>query len=213
MVTPNPLRSRLPAILAVTLVVILSTLLLWLTFAWQPTLTGPPAGAPQRADLPAGGDFTLAGASGPVALADYRGKVVVLYFGYTFCPDICPTSLSTLAQALSALTPGELERVGSFLISVDPERDTLDILKVYAPFFHPSIVGVTGTVQQVAQVAGQYGARYMKQKPNADGQYSVDHSSFTYVIGADGKLAARLPHGSPAQDIVEAIRAQLRQAT
>lgn len=200
----------------IPLAVALAALLGWLGFVWQPA-TGPDARsahlAQQGAGLPSGGPFTLDGPNGPVSLADYRGKVVLLYFGYTFCPDVCPTSLTTLAQALSALTPGELARVGGMLISVDPERDTVEVLRAYAPFFHPNIVGLTGTAQQVAQVAGQYGARYMKQKPDADGQYSVDHSSFIYVIASDGKLAASLPYGAPARDLLARVRSLLDPAS
>ena len=203
--------SRRP--LWIALCVALAALLAWLAFGWQPAANlGPLHNAPQRAETPAGGDFTLASADGPVALADYRGKVVLIYFGYTFCPDVCPTSLSTIAQALSLLTQDELEKVNSFLISVDPERDTMAVLKAYAPFFHPNIVGLSGSADEIAQVARQYGARYMKQKPDADGRYAIDHSSYTYVIGRDGKLAASLPYASPPQHIAEAIRAQLGAA-
>ena len=195
------------------LCVALAALLAWLALVWQPNAApGALHTALQRAETPAGGDFTLASADGPVALANYRGKVVIIYFGYTFCPDVCPTSLSTIAQALSMLTPTELKRVASFMISVDPERDTMAVLKIYAPFFHPSIVGISGTADEVAQVARQYGARYMKQKPDSDGRYAVDHSSYTYVIGPGGKLAASLPYASPPQQLVEAIRAQLGAA-
>lgn len=189
----------------------LAALLAWLTFVWQPA-AAPAVDAQQAAQRPPGGDFTLFSADGPVTLSAYRGRVVVVYFGYTFCPDICPTSLSTLAEALTALDADELEKVSSFLISVDPERDTKDVLKIYAPFFHPTIVGITGSAEQVAAVARLYGARYTKQKPNADGQYSVDHSSFIYLIGSDGKLAAALPHGSPPQEIVTTIRSLLAQS-
>ena len=196
----------------ILLSVALAALLAWLSFVWQADDLGPLHKALQRVEAPAGGDFTLASADGPVALTDYRGKVVLVYFGYTFCPDVCPTSLSTIAQALSMLTPGELEKVGSLLISIDPERDTMAVLKAYAPFFHPAVVGLGGTPEQVAQVARQYGVRYMKQKPNDGGQYAVDHSSLTYVIAPDGKLAASLPYASPPQHIVDSIRAQLRSA-
>ena len=187
----------------------LAALLGGLVFVWQPEALHD---APQRSALPAGGDFTLSSADGPVALADYRGKVVLLYFGYTFCPDVCPTSLATIAQALSMLAPDELEKVAGFLISVDPERDTMTVLKAYAPFFHPRLVGISGSAAEIAQVARQYGARYMKQKPDGDGRYAVDHSSLTYVVGTDGKLAATLPYASPPQRIVDAIRAQLGAA-
>lgn len=193
---------------------ILLAALIWLAFFWSPE-----GNVPTRNDhtvtssqAPLGGDFTLQGADGPVALSDYRGKVVLLYFGYTFCPDVCPTALSLLAQALSGLTPAELERTGAIFISVDPDRDTTEVLKAYPPFFHPKIVGVSGTPDQVAKVAKLYGASYMKQKPDSDGLYSVDHSSYTYLIDTDGKLAAILPHGTPPQEIITNIRSRLAGA-
>ena len=156
-----------------------------------------------------GGDFTLQSSDGPILLSDYRGKAVVLYFGYTFCPDVCPTSLSLIAQAFSALTPEELGHVKGLFVSVDPERDTVDALKTYAIFFHPNIVGVSGTPEQVATVARNYGVYYMKQKPDSYDLYSVDHSAFTYIIGTDGKVAATLPHGTSASEIIKTIRDQI----
>lgn len=189
--------------------------LVWLAFFWSPAGT-PLSGGGHSGNSgvlankpPAGGDFVLQGADGSVALANYRGKVVLLYFGYTFCPDVCPTALSLLAQALSGLTPDELEKAQGIFISVDPERDTMEVMKAYPPFFHPKIVGATGSADQVAVVAKQYGASYMKQKPDGDAPYSVDHSSFTYVIDTEGKLAAVLPHGTPPQKIVDQVRALL----
>lgn len=189
----------------------LSGLLVWLLLFWEPNPPKPvirtqPHNQLQLAEKPAGGDFTLQASSGPVSLKDYRGKVVLVYFGYTYCPDVCPTSLSLMAQALSSLTPAERRRVQGIFISVDPERDTLDRLKEYAPFFDPGIIGITGTPAQIAALAKQYGASYMKQKPNASGEYSVDHSSVTYVVDASGALVASLPHGTMPQQIVDTIR-------
>lgn len=202
------MKTKAPLIALITA---LSALLIWLAVFWEPVAprtiaSGPEAPPRLLAETPKGGDFTLQGKDGPVALSDYRGKVALLYFGYTFCPDVCPTSLSLMAQALSTLTPAERERVQGIFISVDPERDTLDHLKEYAPFFHPAIIGITGTPEQLATIAGQYGASYLKQKPDSKGQYAVDHSSVTYVIDAQGQLAARLPHASTPQQIIEAIR-------
>jgi protein SCO1/2 len=199
----------------ITLIVAMMALLLWLAFFWQPELRTTRSNKTPHIQLSqtnsaSGGDFILQGPSGAASLSDYRGKVVLLYFGYTFCPDVCPTSLSLMAQALTMLTPEELNKVNAFFVSVDPERDTLDVLKVYTPFFHPAIAGLGGTVEQVAQVASQYGARYMKQKAKDGAPYSVDHSSFTYLIGPDGKLAASLPHGSSPQQIVDMIRPLLK---
>jgi protein SCO1/2 len=202
-------------------IISLSGLLLWLIFCWQPA--GPPAAsanahqsppaieAVEPIKLPAGGDFTLQSPSGPVSLADFRGRVVLIYFGYTFCPDVCPTALALLGQALGELTAAELKQVQALFITLDPERDSLAVMNVYAPHFHPTLLGLNGSPAQVAQVARQYGVRYMKQQPNADGQYAVDHSSFTYLVAGDGKLAAALPHATSAQQIVAMIRAQLRQ--
>ena len=192
----------------------LALLLAWLALIWQPDTDGsgpaPAAGSTER--LPAGGDFSLTSPDGPLALSDYRGRVVVVYFGYTFCPDVCPTSLALLGQALSMLSADELARVASLMITLDPARDTSDVLKIYAPFFHPTIVGLTGTPQQIAAVAAQYGVRYMKQTANADGLYAVDHSAFTYVVATDGRLVAQLPHGSAPDEIVRVLRAQLAAA-
>jgi protein SCO1/2 len=188
----------------------LSVLLVWLAFFWEPDI-GAPAGHPgpgtlRAAGQPLGGDFTLDSPGGKLALQDYRGKVVLVYFGYTFCPDVCPTSLSALGQAFTALTPEELAQVQGVFVSVDPERDTQEVLSVYAPFFHPRIVGATGTPARVAEVARRYGVSYMKQKPVDDRPYTVDHSSFTYLIDREGRLAALLPHGAPVADIVLQIR-------
>lgn len=208
--TPVKNRTLLFASIALLLVA-----LLWLAFFWSPegsTLTGDGhsrSSAVLASTPPTGGDFVLNGPEGPVALENYRGKVVLLYFGYTFCPDVCPTALSLLAQALSGLTPDELEKAQGIFISVDPERDTMEVLQAYPPFFHPKIVGATGSADQVAEVARQYGASYMKQKAEGDRPYSVDHSSFTYLIDSEGKLAAALPHGTPPQKIVDQVRALL----
>ena len=207
-----------PRAVRIFVVVALGALLIWLAVFWQPVPATPGPKVPPHSQLqlavaPQGGDFTLQGNAGPVALKDFRGKVVLVYFGYTFCPDVCPTSLSLMAQALSALTPAEREQVQGVFISVDPERDTQARLKDYAPFFHPAIIGITGDQEPLATVARQYGASYAKQKPNADGQYAVDHSSITYVIDSSGKLAASLPHGSTPQQIVAAVRPLLAAAT
>ncbi len=193
--------------------VCLTALLVWLAFFWEPDVSVPAglSGTPllQPAGQPLGGDFTLDSPGGKLSLQDYRGKVVLLYFGYTFCPDVCPTALSALGQAFAALDPDELAQVQGVFVSVDPERDTMEVLNVYAPFFHPHIVGASGTPAQVAEVARRYGVSYMKQKSVDDRPYTVDHSSFTYLIDREGRLAAMLPHGAPAADIVAQIRRHL----
>jgi protein SCO1/2 len=188
---------------------LLAGLIIGVGLFWQPEMPERPL---PRAVIAAGGDFTLQSAKGAVSLKDYRGKLVLVYFGYTFCPDVCPTSLATAAEALAALTPDEAARVRGIFVSVDPERDTMEILKAYAPFFHPSITGASGTPDQVAEVARRYGVSYMKQK-SVDGRpYTVDHSSFTYLVAPDGRLATALPHGTPAPEVLAAIRRSLGEA-
>jgi protein SCO1/2 len=154
-----------------------------------------------------GGDFTLQSATGPVSLADFRGKVVVLYFGYAFCPDVCPTSLGLLSLALGQLTPQELDKVQSFFISVDPERDTVEKLRTYVSAFHPNIMGVTGSAEEIADVAKRYGVMYMKvELPDSALGYAVDHSSRYYVIGPDGEVKKFIEHGTSPENIVASLR-------
>lgn len=125
-----------------TLILALAGMLVWLALFWQSATRGgarEPVVA-QAPSSPVGSDFVLRSPSGPLALASYRGKVVLSYFGYTYCPDVCPTSLDSMAQALTALSAAEAAQVAGLFISLDPERDTMTVLQAYAPFFHPAIV-------------------------------------------------------------------------
>lgn len=154
-----------------------------------------------------GGDFVLQSEKGPVSLADFRGKTVVLYFGYASCPDVCPTSLGLLSLAMQKLTPDELEKLQVMFISVDPERDTVDKLKTYAEAFHPNMIGMTGSAKEIAAVARHYGVMYAKvEMPNSALGYSVDHSSRYYVVGKDGAVKKFIEHGTSPEDIVKSLR-------
>ncbi len=206
------MRSAVRSAILSLLIAAVGAALIWAAFFWQPQPpAGPPHAAQPLASVPAGGDFVLRSAGGPVALKDMRGKVVLLYFGYTFCPDICPTSLAVVAQALSGLSADELGQVEAIFVSVDPERDTVEKLKDYAAYFHPKIVGVTGTGDELAALARDYGASYRKQEVGSQGGYVVDHSSFTYLIDRRGGLAGSLPHGTAAPRVVEEIRRLLNE--
>lgn len=164
-------------------------------------------GSPVRtANLPAGGDFVLQTVDGPFDTKMLRGKVLLVYFGYTNCPDICPASLATGGMALNALTAEEREKVRLLMISVDPERDSLQHLKEYTGFFHPQMLGATGTPAEIAKIAGSFGAGYVKQAAKADGSYAVDHTVSTYVVGPDGKLAAVLDLGVTTDKLLTTIR-------
>ena len=186
---------------------LLAALVLGLALFWMPEMPERPL---PKAAMAAGGDFTLESASGPVSLKDYRGKLVLVYFGYTFCPDICPTSLASTAEGLKQLKPEEAARVAMIFISVDPERDTPPRLKEYAEFFHPSLVGVTGTPENLAEIAKRYGVFYARQKvETAGGGYVVDHSADTYVVGPDGQLVGKIAHDTPPDRVVAEIRKHL----
>lgn len=157
-----------------------------------------------------GGDFTLYGKTGAVSLSDFKGKVVAIYFGYTQCPDVCPTNLSFLGAALKQLSKKELKNVQGIFISVDSGRDTPDLLADYTKYFHPKIIGISGTPEMVDPVVAAYGAYYEKVSySNSAMIYGISHTSETYIVGRDGKLSAIMPHASPAKDIVKAIRKAL----
>ncbi len=156
---------------------------------------------------PRGGDFTLASARGPVSLKDFRGRAVLLFFGYTSCPDVCPTSLAAVGQALSGLSGAEQERVRALFVSVDPARDTPAGLADYVAFFHPNIVGLTGNPAELAELAARYGAVFTAQPADREGRYAVDHSAFVYVMGPDGRIAATLAY--PLS--VPALQAEIRK--
>jgi protein SCO1/2 len=155
---------------------------------------------------PAGGDFLLQSAAGPVETKALRGNVLLVYFGYVNCPDICPMSMAAGAAALNALTPEERARTKMIMISVDPERDTPAKLKEYVAYFHPAMIGAVGTAAETAVIAKSFGAGYMRQPTRPDGGYAVDHSSQTYVIGPDGKVAELLPLGVATDKVVAIVR-------
>lgn len=189
------------------LVIALAGGIVALALFWHPQAPSRPA-----AGAPAGGDFVLTSADGPVDTATMRGKVLLVYFGYTYCPDICPTTLSTISQALARLPRESLPYVRVIFVSVDPERDTPKALKDYAAFFHPAVIGVTGSAEDVARVARLYGAAYARQNVEGAG-YVVDHSSWTYVVAPDGRLAGRLAHGAGVEETLAEIRRHLPDIT
>jgi protein SCO1/2 len=189
--------------LLLVLIVALAAGVVGLAVFWQPNLN-----TPTQASGPAGGDFVLMSADGPIDTTSLRGKVVLVYFGYTYCPDICPTSLTVTAQALQQLAPEEATRIKVIFVSVDPERDTPARLKEYAAFFHPAMVGVTGSADEISRVARLYGAIYARQDVGSAG-YAVDHSAWTYVVTPNGRLGGRIAHGASVDQTLAEIRKHL----
>lgn len=155
-----------------------------------------------------GGDFTLQSIHGPVSLNQYRGNVVFLFFGYTSCPDVCPLALSILSSAFSGLDPEELGKTRALFVSLDPERDTPELLRRYTGFFHPNIVGVSGQIEIIDQIAGNYGVVYKrKQRPESAIGYSISHTPDILVVNGEGQLLrARIEPATSSDDIVAYLR-------
>ena len=143
-------------------------------------------------------DFTLVDGTGKtVTDEDFRGQYMLVYFGYTFCPDVCPTSLSIVGDALDRLSADELAKLTPVFITVDPERDTAEVVGSYAVNFHEKLIGLTGTPEQIKAAAKGFRAYYAKTNADdPDGNYLMDHSSFTYLIGPDGRYITHFNHGT-----------------
>jgi protein SCO1/2 len=170
-----------------------------------------PKPAEAQVTLPAEGSsvsFALTATDGAaITERTYHGKWLVIYFGYTFCPDVCPTTMMEIAGALQALGPAVGAAQGLF-ITVDPRRDTAAILVEYLNSFDPRLVGLTGGPAQIASAAKSFHVFYERRDAD-DGNYSYDHSSFIYIVDPDGKFAKAVPSGSGSGQIADAISASM----
>ena len=157
-----------------------------------------------------GGDFALVSDQGPVELSDFRGKVVPIYFGFTHCPDVCITSLSSIAAGLKELTEEERALVQPLFITIDPERDDPERVGEYARYFYPGMLGLTGSLEDVTKVAKAHFVIFEKV-PLDDSElgYTVDHSSIVYVVGKDGVIKSLIHHGEKPSVIAQTLREAL----
>ena len=164
-------------------------------------LAGTP---PVRADdapvpgvpVPDGGGFTLDSVRGSVSLDDLEGKAVMLFFGYTSCPDVCPLSLAKIGACLSSLEAGQAQHVEALFITLDPGRDTAERMHRYAEFFHPDIIGLTGAKQEIDEVAARYGIAYeRKPAPESALGYTISHPDTILLLDGDGALVDRIGGG------------------
>jgi protein SCO1/2 len=163
--------------------------------------------------LPRAADFVLPAHTGKaVRLSDLQGKLVLLYFGYTFCPGICPTTLAEVAQALQTLGPQQAEKIQVLMISVDPARDTPDRLAAYVAHFHPAFLGLTGTPDEIATTAASYGIYYKQYEGTTANSYLVDHTSMVIVVDEKGIVRLLFPFGTPAQAMAADLAALLHDA-
>lgn len=161
---------------------------------------------PTLSSLPIGGDFTIPSTKSEFKLTDYRGKVVILYFGFLFCPDICPTTLSTLGALLKQMPQELSQKVQVVFISVDPERDTMKKIKDYVEFFHPSMIGATDSLDKIAKLAKKYAVAFEKFYPKkGEPFYTIDHSTQAFIIRKDGKVGEIIHHGESAKQIENKI--------
>lgn len=142
-------------------------------------------------------DFTLTAHTGePLTLSDLRGQVVVIYFGYTNCPDICPTTFANYKRLKAALTEDEQAQLSVVFLSVDGERDTPERLAAYVAAFDPAFIGLTGDDADVRLVARDFGVFYQRQDYSNETNYLVDHTASTFVVGPEGQLRIVYPHGT-----------------
>ena len=153
-----------------------------------------------------GGAFSLVSSDGvPVTDRSYRGKFLLVYFGYTYCPDVCPTTLNNIAQALVQLG-NKADALTPLFISVDPKRDTPQVMGNYVKAFDPRIVGLTGSAAQIAAVAKEYHIYYAPQPADKAGDYLIDHSSFIYLMDRNGKFLKVFPGGMSGVELADGIR-------
>jgi cytochrome oxidase Cu insertion factor (SCO1/SenC/PrrC family) len=155
---------------------------------------------------PIGGPFALIDQNGMRRTnADFRGKLMLVYFGFTYCPDVCPTDLLQMALAMDQLGQAG-EMVQPVFITVDPERDTAEHLRGYMSLFHPRFVGLTGDAIAIQAAAGAYRVYYKKVERDDSSDYTVDHSAFIYLMGRDGEYLGFFPPGTSAERLAETIR-------
>jgi protein SCO1 len=193
-------RHRLPRLSALGLLILSSIVVVSTLVA-----TEPPARAAKSA-VTIGGPFALSTPDGKtVTDQTYRGKWLLVYFGYTFCPNSCPTTLLEIATALKELGP-DAAKVQPLFITVDPQRDTPQVMQQYTQSFDPRIIGLIGTPQQLAAAAEEYGAYYVPHRtgPGAD-DYVVDHSTYVYVMDPEGKFVRAFDSGTSGDRIADAL--------
>ena len=197
------MRRRVPA-----------AFLLGLLFLGPSRAEAPPRSAAELMDVlmwnrePVGGPFALIDQDGrPRTDADFRGRLVILTFGYTACPDVCPTDLMEIARALTLL--GEAgEAIQPIFVTLEPERDTPALLAEFVPSFHPRLIGLTGSAAAIAQAARAYKV-FHRRVPGPDGAVAIEHSAFVYLLDRDGAYLGFFPPGTSAERMLTILRPHL----
>ncbi|WP_342726536.1 SCO family protein [Bradyrhizobium sp. B097] len=192
---------------------------LWLALTPAPAGDAPAQSARSAAEImdilmwnrePVGGPFALTDQAGHARTdKEFRGRLMLVYFGFTTCPDVCPTDLQAIGLALDKLG-ADGDQVQPIFITVDPERDTAAHLAEYVPLFHPRLIGLTGSFDAIRKVADAYKVYYARV-PLKDGDYTVDHTAYIYLMDRDGNYLGFFPPGTSADRMVEIIRPRLAE--
>lgn len=176
----------------------------WLLSDWMLADKGAHQATPSRSAI--GGPFALTDGDGKTWTdKDFRGKLMVIYFGFAYCPDVCPTSLGAVGAAMDLLGPAS-DAIAPIFITVDPERDHGEDLKSYAAAFHPRMIGLGGAPEAIAAAARAYRVYYKRTTPADGSPYLVDHSSILYVMGKDGAFVTHFNHMSTPQEIAAGLK-------
>ncbi|GGF66459.1 electron transporter SenC [Terasakiella brassicae] len=171
------------------------------------------SGSQSSGEVAIGGAFELVDPKGNLVTdKDLLGSYTLINFGYTFCPDVCPTGLQTAAMALDMIPQEKMNKVVSLFITIDPERDTPKVMGEYTKHFHESLIGLSGSTEQVAKAAKAYRVYYKKvaEDGKAADDYLMDHSAFQYLVGPDGKYLTHFPHGISPEDMAKKLEAYIK---
>jgi cytochrome oxidase Cu insertion factor (SCO1/SenC/PrrC family) len=205
---------RAPALVAAALSLAVGV---WYFAHPAPQIEGPRADAARLMNelmsgkVAVGGPFRLADSGGKsVSLADFRGKLVLLYFGFMSCPDVCPTDLLAIGKTIEALA-ADGEKVQPLFITLDPARDTGEALRSYVTSFHPRFLALTGSEADVKRIATDYKVFFEKVRIPGTNAYTIDHTAFTFVLDREGRYVAFLPPGTPPERMVVMVREQLQR--
>jgi cytochrome oxidase Cu insertion factor (SCO1/SenC/PrrC family) len=194
-------KTGLPKIrIIISLILVIIAVGIWKLYLEEPKI--PTASENSQALI--GGEFTLKNhLNQSVSDEDFKGKYALMYFGYTYCPDVCPMDLQILTEAFNALPNGKKNQVTPIFITIDPERDTVEVMAEYIKFFDKKLIGLTGTVEEINGIKKAYRVYAAKADDTAD--YLVDHTAFTYFMGKDGKLLQHFSHGTAPEEMATKI--------
>lgn len=199
--------TRIGLLLAIVVIAAAAGLAEWLVIR-DPDVTKAPSGIIANVEI--GGPFTLTDHTGrQVTDRDYLGGFTLVFFGYTFCPDVCPTVLGDIALALDELGDDSVA-ITPLMISIDPERDTPATLAEYVPLFHERLIGLSGTPEQIKAVGDAYRILYRRVEDPNYTFYLMDHTSFVYLLDPEGKVVSLFRYGTAPEEMAAIIRQHMR---